>query len=91
MTVRLKLDLPTTGASVGINPATGKPPRRKMAPDFERCIGCHECSVACKVENSVPLGRCRKIVYYWERGELTQGRRHSADTDCAIGGYTGRV
>lgn len=37
-----------------------------MALDLERCIGCHACSVACKVENSVPLGNFRTKVYYYD-------------------------
>ena len=37
-------------------------PRWKLALDVERCIGCHACSVACKVENNVPLGRYRTKV-----------------------------
>ncbi len=51
---------------VPINPNTGKTPRWKMALDVERCIGCHACSVACKVENNVPLARYRTKVYYWD-------------------------
>jgi tetrathionate reductase subunit B len=35
-----------------------------MAIDLERCIGCHACSVACKVENSVSLGHFRTKVHY---------------------------
>lgn len=35
-----------------------------MALDLERCIGCHACSVACKVENNVSLGHFRTKVYY---------------------------
>ena len=49
---------------VPVNPNAGKTPRWKMALDVERCIGCHACSVACKVENSVSLGRFRTKVYY---------------------------
>lgn len=37
-----------------------------MALDLERCIGCHACSVACKVENDVPLGNFRTKVYYYD-------------------------
>ena len=44
------------------NPQTGRPANWRMALDIERCIGCHACSVACKVENKVPLGRfCTKV------------------------------
>lgn len=41
-----------------------KRPRWGLAIDTERCIGCHACSVACKVENSVYLGMFRTKVYY---------------------------
>lgn len=41
-------------------------PKWGMALDLERCIGCHACSVACKVENSVPLGNFRTKVYYYD-------------------------
>jgi ferredoxin len=44
------------------NPNTGLTPNWRMALDIERCIGCHACSVACKVENTVPLGRFRTKV-----------------------------
>jgi tetrathionate reductase subunit B len=37
-------------------------PRWKMALDVARCIGCHACSVACKVEHNVPLRRFRTKV-----------------------------
>jgi len=38
--------------------AEGAPHRKRygMVIDLRRCIGCHSCSVACKVENDVPLG-----------------------------------
>lgn len=41
-------------------------PKWGMALDLERCIGCHACSVACKVENSVSLGNFRTKVYYYD-------------------------
>jgi tetrathionate reductase subunit B len=48
------------------NPAAKKPPKWGMAIDLERCVGCHACSVACKVENSVSLGNFRTKVYYYD-------------------------
>ncbi len=67
---------------VPVNPDTGKTPRWKMALDVERCIGCHACSVACKVENSVPLGRFRTKVYYWETGKFPKTQRFFLPTLC---------
>ncbi len=67
---------------VPINPATGQVPRWKMALDVERCIGCHACSVACKVENTVPLGRFRTKVYYWETGKFPKTQRFFLPTLC---------
>lgn len=54
-----------------------KKPKRVygMAIDVERCIGCHACSVACKVENSVSLGNFRTKVYYYDhQGKNTVGQ-----------------
>ena len=57
-------------------------PRWKLALDVERCIGCHACSVACKVENNVPLGRYRTKVYYWEHGHYPKVTRNFLPTLC---------
>jgi len=43
--------------------------------DQTKCIGCHACTVACKMENNVPLGVFRTWVKYIERGEFPQVRR----------------
>ena len=69
-------------ATALINPATGKTPRWKMALDVERCIGCHACSVACKVENKVPLGRFRTKVYYYDQGKFPKVTRNFLPTLC---------
>ncbi|MBW2498819.1 MAG: hypothetical protein JRF61_16195 [Deltaproteobacteria bacterium] len=37
-----------------------------MLVDLRRCIGCHACSVACKVEHDVPLGEFRMRVRWME-------------------------
>ena len=44
-----------------------------MALDVERCIGCHACSVACKVEHNVPLGRFRTKIRNWDEGTWLGG------------------
>ena len=33
--------------------------QKTLVIDLDRCIGCHACEAACKLENSVPMG-----VYY---------------------------
>ncbi|MCG7371619.1 4Fe-4S dicluster domain-containing protein [Pseudomonas luteola] len=50
-------------------------PQWRMAIDLERCIGCHACSVACKVENQVELGHFRTKVYYHDQGEFPHTQR----------------
>lgn len=69
-------------ATTLVNPATGEIPLWKMALDVERCIGCHACSVACKVENKVPLGRFRTKVYYWDTGIFPKSKRFFLPTLC---------
>jgi tetrathionate reductase subunit B len=50
-------------------------PKWGLAIDTERCIGCHACSVACKVENSVSLGNFRTKVYYHDyKGKDAAGK-----------------
>ena len=53
-----------------------------MALNVERCIGCHACSVACKVENEVPLGRFRTKVYYYDHGKFPKVKRNFLPTLC---------
>lgn len=50
--------------------------------DNRRCIGCHACSVACKVEHQVPLGVARTWVKYVEKGEFPSTRRTFMVTRC---------
>lgn len=65
-------------------------PRYAMALDLERCTGCHACSVACKVENDVPLGHFRTKVYYYDKGIFPKVQRaflpvlcmHCEDAPC---------
>jgi tetrathionate reductase subunit B len=42
--------------------------RYAMLIDVRRCIGCHSCSVACKVENEVPPGVFASWVKVVEKG-----------------------
>jgi len=62
----------TAGAAVLPNAAVSKITKKKiqyaMLIDTRRCIGCHACSVACKSEFDVPLGKYRSWVEYVEKG-----------------------
>src|SRR5262245_20897375 len=50
--------------------------------DNRRCIGCHACSVACKVEHEVPVGVARTWVKYVEKGVFPETRRTFQVTRC---------
>jgi Fe-S-cluster-containing dehydrogenase component/formate-dependent nitrite reductase membrane component NrfD len=50
--------------------------------DHNRCIGCHACTVACKEENSVPLGVFRTWVKYIEKGQFPHTSRHFGVMRC---------
>lgn len=47
---------------VNLEAATPKAPRWGMVMDLRRCIGCRACTVACKAENNVSLGRFRAVI-----------------------------
>ncbi len=50
--------------------------------DHDKCIGCHACTVACKAENSVPVGSFRTWVKYAEKGSFPDVKRHFAVLRC---------
>ena len=50
--------------------------------DQNRCIGCHACTVACKVEHNVPIGVNRTWVKYIEKGHFPATSRHFAVLRC---------
>ena len=50
--------------------------------DNRKCIGCHACSTACKMENEVPLGVNRTWVKTVEMGAYPDVRRHFQVTRC---------
>jgi len=52
--------LATPGAN--LQAAEAKVPRWGMVMDLRRCIGCRACTVACKAENNVSLGRFRAVI-----------------------------
>ena len=47
-----------------------------MLIDTRRCIGCHACTVACKSQNSVPVGVNRSWVEYVEKGSYPNVSRN---------------
>jgi tetrathionate reductase subunit B len=57
-------------------------PQWRLAIDIERCTGCHACSVACKAEYRIPLGRFRTKVYYRDEGSFPAVRRHFLPAFC---------
>jgi Fe-S-cluster-containing dehydrogenase component len=50
--------------------------------DHQKCIGCHACTVACKAENHVPLGKFRTWVKYTEAGQFPAVKRSFAVLRC---------
>lgn len=53
-----------------------------MVIDTDRCIGCQSCSVACKRENSVPLGVFRTWVKSVEKGQFPHVERGHIPINC---------
>ncbi len=50
--------------------AAPKVPRWVMVMDLRRCVGCRACTVSCKAENDVSLGRFRTVVQEKTWGEF---------------------
>ena len=53
-----------------------------FAIDHRACIGCHACTVACKMENDVPLGVFRTWVKYIEKGNFPDAKRYFSVLRC---------
>ncbi len=49
-------------SGTAVQAAQSKAPRWAMVMDLRKCIGCRACTVACKSENNVSLGRFRAVV-----------------------------
>ncbi len=56
--------------------------RFAMVIDLRRCVGCHSCSVACKSENEVPLGKFRSWVKVIEKGRYPDVSRQFLPSLC---------
>jgi len=67
--------------------------RYGFAIDQRTCIGCHACTVACKIEHDVPVGKFRTWVKYVEKGQYPDTTRemgimrcnHCTDAPCVKG------
>ena len=67
--------------------------RYGFAIDQRTCIGCHACTVACKIEHDIPVGQFRTWVKYVEKGEYPTTTRemgvmrcnHCTDAPCVKG------
>ncbi|MBN2333100.1 MAG: 4Fe-4S dicluster domain-containing protein [Deltaproteobacteria bacterium] len=57
-------------------------PRWGMVIDLEKCVGCHTCEIACKVQNDVPLGMWRSWVKEIEKGQYPVVVRSFRPTLC---------
>ncbi len=64
--------------------------RYGFAIDHRTCIGCHACTVACKVEHDIPVGQFRTWVKYVDSGTFPDSTRdfgvmrcnHCTDAPC---------
>ena len=65
----------TLGAGTKAAQAKGTPPRWAMVMDLRRCIGCRACTVACKAENDVSLGRFLSVVQEKTTGTFPNTRK----------------
>lgn len=64
-------------ATPGVSIAATQPkvPRWGMVMDLRRCIGCRACTVACKSENNVSLGRFRAVIQEKTMGEFPNTKK----------------
>ena len=67
-TVSLAVPVPVSAAKQQV-------PRWGMVMDLRKCIGCRACTVACKAENNVSLGRFRAVIQEATWGEFPNTRK----------------
>jgi Fe-S-cluster-containing dehydrogenase component len=56
--------------------------RYGMVIDLNRCMGCHACSIACKIENATPPGVFWNRVFQVEEGKYPNVRRSYIPRPC---------
>ena len=72
------LTVPATTAQA----AQKKAPRWAMVMDLRKCIGCRACTVACKSENNVSLGRFRAVIQEKTTGTFPNTKKHFLPLMC---------
>lgn len=65
----------TVAAGTEVAEAAASAPRWVMVMDLRKCIGCRACTVACKSENDVSLGRFRTVVQEKTIGEFPNTKK----------------
>ena len=56
--------------------------RYGMVIDLKSCIGCHACTISCKMENEVPEGCFNTWVEEWDKGEYPSVTRRKLPELC---------
>jgi len=64
-----------SGASTAVANAAEGIPRWAFIVDLRRCVGCRTCTLACKAEFNVPLGRWRAVIKPVDWGTYPTNRR----------------
>ncbi len=64
-----------TGMPASIAEAATGNPRWAFVVDLRRCVGCRTCTISCKSEFNVPLGRWRAVIKTVDWGKFPTARR----------------
>lgn len=64
-----------SGASAVVANAAEGLPRWAFIVDLRRCVGCRTCTISCKAEFNVPLGRWRAVIKPVDWGTYPSNRR----------------